>query len=549
MRPSVRRIAWRPFLGLLLATTFGTRGEAQSPGSYEDLARLFEEWRTFQTPDVTNGVPDYTPAAMTRQRQALSSLQKRLAALDTTGWSVSQKIDRELVRAEMNGLEFDHRVLRPWSRNPCFYAVIFTSQSDVPAREGPVAFGAIELWQYAYPLPPGQHADLRKRLQAIPRLLEQAKTNLVEDARDLWFLGIKVKEGESHALAALETKLRTPHPDLAPDAARAKQAVDAFRSWLEARLPQKKGPSGVGVANYDWYMRNVQLSSYTWADERAVMERELGRATAQLKLEEQRNRALPPLLGVASAEEYHRRFGEGVTEFMGFLRDREIMTIAPYMEGSLREREGGYAPPEARDFFAQVDFRDPLVMRCHGTHWFDLARMRETPHPSPIRRRPLLYNIWDARAEGLATAMEEMMMTAGLLDRRPRSRELVYILVTNRAARGLAGHFVHDGSFALDEAVRFAHEQTPFGWLKKDGATMWAEQQLYLEQPGYGSSYLIGKAQIEKLIGERARQLDERYSLKAFFDEFHASGMIPVSMIRWEMTGQDDEVRRLGITP
>jgi len=33
------------------------------------------------------------------------------------------------------------------------------------------------------------------------------------------------------------------------------------------------------------------------------------------------------------------------------------------------------------------------------------------------------------------------------------------------------------------------------------------------------------------------------------FDGFHETGMIPVSMIRWEMTGLDDEVRRLGITP
>ena len=533
----------------MLAAGLAFRSDAQSPRSYEDLTRLFEEWRAFQKPAVTNGVPDYTPAAIGRQRQALPGFQKRLAALDTTGWSIAQKVDRQLVRAEMNGLEFDHRLLRPWSRNPCFYAVIFTSQADVPAREGPVALGAIELWQYTFPLPPAQLADLRTRLRAIPPLLDQAKTNLVEDARDLWFLGIKVKARESQALAALETRLRTLHPDLAPDAARAKQAVDAFRVWLEARLPLKKAASGVGVANYDWYMRNVHLSPLTWADERAVMERELGRATAQLKLEEQRNRALRPLLGIASAEEYHRRFGEAVTEFMAFLREREIMTIAPSMDSSLREREGGYAPPEARDFFAQVDFRDPLVMRCHGTHWFDLARMRETPHASPVRRGPLLYNIWDARAEGLATAMEEMMMTAGLLDSRPRSRELVHILVANRAARGLAGHFVHDGSFALDDAVRFAHQKTPYGWLKQDGATMWAEQQLYLEQPGYGTSYLIGKAQIEKLIGDRARQLSDRFSLRSFFDEFHTSGMIPVSMIHWEMTGQDDEVRRLGIPP
>ena len=110
------------------------------------------------------------------------------------------------------------------------------------------------------------------------------------------------------------------------------------------------------------------------------------------------------------------------------------------MDPALRARGGSFAPPEARDFFDQVDHRDPLPLRCHGSHWFDHARMLREPHASPIRRARLLYNIWDGRAEGLATGMEEMMMSAGLYDAKPRSRELVYVLVANRAARGLAGH-------------------------------------------------------------------------------------------------------------
>jgi hypothetical protein len=57
-----------------------------------------------------------------------------------------------LVRAEMNGLDFDHRVLRPWASNPAFYVTVFPSQSDQPAREGHQAFGAVELWSYRYPL-------------------------------------------------------------------------------------------------------------------------------------------------------------------------------------------------------------------------------------------------------------------------------------------------------------------------------------------------------------------------------------------------------------
>jgi hypothetical protein len=44
----------------------------------------------------------------------------------------------------MNGLDFDHRVIRPWANNPAFYVTIFTSQSDQPAREGHFAAGSVE---------------------------------------------------------------------------------------------------------------------------------------------------------------------------------------------------------------------------------------------------------------------------------------------------------------------------------------------------------------------------------------------------------------------
>jgi uncharacterized protein (DUF885 family) len=67
---------------------------------------------------------------------------------------------------------------------------------------------------------------------------------------------------------------------------------------------------------------------------------------------------------------------------------------------------------------------------------------------------------------------------------------------------------------------------------------VWGEQHLYLEQPSYGTSYLVGKIQIEDLLRTRARQLGNRFSLRQFMDDFFAAGMMPVSMIAWEMTGE-----------
>jgi uncharacterized protein (DUF885 family) len=65
-----------------------------------------------------------------------------------------------------------------------------------------------------------------------------------------------------------------------------------------------------------------------------------------------------------------------------------------------------------------------------------------------------------------------------------------------------------------------------------------SEQELYLRQPGYGQSYLIGKIEIEKLLAERRAQLKDKFRMKAFMDEFNAAGLIPASLLRWELTGK-----------
>lgn len=230
-------------------------------------------------------------------------------------------------------------------------------------------------------------------------------------------------------------------------------------------------------------------------------------------------------------------------EFVEFLEGEEFFTVPDYADNALMAREGRFVASDgAREFFTEVNYRDLRVMRAHGTHWFDLARMEHEPHPSPIRRVPLLYNIWAYRAEGLATAMEEMAMRAGYLDEHPRSQELVYILLAQRAARAVAALRMHANEFTLDEAVEYASAWTPREWLAEDGNTVWTEQQLYLGQPGYGSSYIVGKVQIERLLAERARQLGEDFDLRPTMDEFHAAGMIPVSLIRWEMADAQGDV-------
>jgi len=500
-----------------------------------DLVSLFAEWREFQKPRMVNGVPDYTPAAMARQHRELRKYQARLAALDIRKWPVPQQVDFQIVRAEMNGLDFDHRVLKPWARNPDFYVTIFTDETDQPAREGPHALGGIELFRFTLP----RDADeLAQRLAHIPGLLQQARGNLTGNARDLWTYGIRVVKGQRAALADLAAKA-SGHAALTAAVQRAIEATDAFVKWLEEQAPARMAPSGIGIENYDWYLANVQLVPYRWADEVVLMQRELARARSSLFLEEEKNRSLPPQKPVASAEEHARRFDEGVTEYMNFLAQRDVLTIRKDMDPALRAHVGQYTDKRPLEFFTEVDYRDPVLMRTHGYHWFDLARMEHDPHPDPIRRGALLYNIFNTRTEGHATAMEEMMMQMGLCESRPRSRELVYVLVAQRAARALGELLMHANQASLEEAAKFASENTPRGWLRLSGQTVWFEQHLYLQQPGYGTSYLIGKIELEGIL---SRKLGSGSTLRQYMDDKDAAGLIPVSLLRWEMTGDSSRV-------
>lgn len=504
--------------------------------THGDLVALFVEWRGFQHPKLIDGVPDYSASAMAAQQRELATFQRRLAALDTTGWTIPQQVDVHVVRAEMSGLEFDHRVLRPWARNPAFYVTVFPSQSDQPAREGHQAYGSIELWSYDYPLSTTSAADLTRKFESVPKLLEQARGNLVGKARDLWTMGIRSMQEQSRDLDAFARRVGDL-PRLLGAVRRAQQATEAFATWLESELPSKTEPSGVGIENYNWHLEHVQLVPYTWEEQVLLMQRELDRSLAALALEEQRNRGLAPLEPISTGAEWQRRFQAAVTEYMAFFRDREILSIREYMEPALRDRVGQFSPGP-REFFNEVSYRDPIVMRTHDFHWIDLARMEHDPHPDPIRRGPLLYNIFITRTEGFATAMEEMMMDVGFLDNHPRGRELIYILIAQRAARALGDLMMHANRYTLDEAARFAVSHTPRNWLTEDGSTVWGEQHLYLQQPSYGTSYLIGKMQIEKLLADRRRQLGDAFTLKRFMDEFTAVGLIPMSLVRWELLGE-----------
>lgn len=543
----------RPFLAAAVTLLFAAAearpqppapsAQATSRDTYPDLVSLFAEWRAFETPPLRDGAPDYTAATWARRHAELPAFLARLDAIDVSGWPVERQVDRELVRAEMNGFDWNVRVLMPWARDPAFYATVQMEQSDTPVHEGPTHHGLAEIWTYRFPLSASAEAKLAAELRPIPSLLAQARLNLVGNARDLWITGTGTMRAQAENLAALEKQTAGSGTALAGALRDARRATEDFVAWLEAQAPSKTGPSGVGKENYTWGQRNVHLVPMNWDDEVALLKRELARAHAALRLEEERNRGLPPLQAAATPEEYEKRANAAVTRYLAFLKAKDLYPMRDSMDPALRAHLGGYVPIETRNFFAIAMHYEPLTLYTHFYHWWDLARMRDEPHPSPIRRDALLYNIWDSRSEGMATAMEEFMLHAGLYDDAPRVREIVWIMLAQRAARGLASLYAQANEFDLKQAKDFQVQWTPRGWMRPDLDLLGFEQQLYLRQPGYGTSYVTGKALLEDLIRERSKQLGGAFTMRRFFDEVNRAGMIPVSLIRRQLVGDAEPAR------
>ncbi len=509
--------------------------------TYEDLVDLFQAWRSFERPPMRDGAPDYTDATFELRQTHFEALKIKLHELDTTGWSIAEQVDWHIVWAEMNGYDFNRRVLQPWARDPAFYKSLWMARSDVPAHEGPTHHATTEIWTYQFPVQGDQRKRLLSDLAVIPALNRQAQLNLTGNAKDLWIAGIRDIATQSSNLSdLLEYEGVAQDSSLQEAIERAISSTDEFKVWLRDQARTKTGPSGIGRQNYTWYLQNVHLVPLTWADEVMILKRELARAWSSLKLEEHRNRHLPPLVDANSKEAYDQMAARGAASLLRFLDEQEIVTVKDYFKPALEAQLGQYIPRDERNFFWIATHYDPRPLYSHFYHWFELARMDLEPHQSPIRRGPLLYNIFDSRNEGVATAVEEMFMQAGLYDEDPRVREIVYIMIAQRAARGLGSLYAHSNEMTMEDAGGIHSEYTPRGWMKTEKELLLFEQHLYLRQPGYGTSYITGKHLVENTMAESARQNEltgTEFSVRTFFDQLNQMGNIPISLGHWEMTG------------
>ena len=325
-------LAWMSGSGLISAFPNSATGQEQQ-ATHDNLIALFRDWRSFERPPFLDGAPDYTAETFERRMPKFRQLQARLAAMDISTWTVSEQVDWHLVRAEMNGFDFNYRVLKPWVRDPAFYQSIWLARSDVPAHEGPTHHAVTELWTYRFPLSEKEQQRLLKDLSVIPPLMKQARINLTGNAKELWIAGIRNIRSQRANLEIIQQRLGDDsNRQLVEIIEASKRATEELSDWLTAEAENKSGPSGIGKDNYTWYQQNVHLVPLTWEDEVRLLKRELDRAWSSLKLEEHRNRHLPQQVAASTPAEYDELADKAASRLMKFLKEQEILTVTNYLE-------------------------------------------------------------------------------------------------------------------------------------------------------------------------------------------------------------------------
>lgn len=562
MNPALSTGIYRPVCAILLmvallanlrplAADVTPDNHPSDRGDYRQLVELLDEFLAFRDPqgqqprqiirDVAgqaiDPVADYSQQNIAWQSEQMRQFQARMDRLDVASWTQAQQVDYLAVRSRLDQYQFILQRTRPWARDPGFYVdrMLRVTFTDLPLE--------------------GEALDtFLQQIRAIPVLVAEARKHLDDvaaDYADLAIHNLGTSDGVGHGYPYraqppagvlgwyddLVGRAASQQPGLLDDIRAARASVQQFDAWLKQQRPGWTAVAGVGEAAFDWYLKHVKLMPWTSAEIVLLGQRELDRLWADYALERHRNRALPELEPAASAEEYQQRIEATDKRIREFLEQQSIITV-PDDIGELDTNAPWIVRPSGRNFWEEIQYRDPSPDHLHAVipgHRFDGLLADRIDHPV----RGKIYSA--ARVEGWATYLEEAMMQAGLFDELPRVRELIQIFGIFRAARVPADVWLQTRQMDVEQVIAYWLPRVPF----LDANVARVDAEIYLRRPpGYGIGYTIGSLQMQRLLADCKRLQGDDFDLKAFHDTLMASGRLPLSLLRWEMTGLDDEVRQ-----
>lgn len=508
---------------------------------------------------------DYSPARQAAEMAQLRTYRNELAALQPpSGTSPHARVDYLLVRSNLEGDWWSRTVLRGLQRNPSIY-------------EGECSNGIFSLVKREYASDEVRIHAAIARLRACPRVLEQGRANLTQTVREFAQIASEdIRDGDSLYTTTLDEIARDTSPETKRNLAAAQsvalKALHGYRSWLDAHMSSfRAGGFAVGRKQYDWYLRRVLMLPYDSVQVAHVGQIELARDRALEMWEAARDAQLPspsPAPTFATTTAFLSYYEQSLAKLIAFIDSHQILTIPSYIgpfhivevpKALAATYPGGFmnAPPmfssdsqgfyfvpdfspSNQSFFVQQARQSVLPLLGHEGIPGHFLQFSTAYHNPDFIRHVQSDGVF---AEGWAFYGEEMLMREGLYADDPGARRQVIHLMRHRATRIGVDVGLATGTMTLPQAIAYFQKNANI-----DYDTARGEATRFAMGPGQAIDYLIGKTQIETMIGLVQDREGTSFAQRAFHDQLLSYGTVPYSTVRYEWLG-DSSWLRASLTP
>jgi hypothetical protein len=348
-------------LGVLaLLATSPTQQVSGAPAadSLEKLSAVFWNWRAHYAPfsgdDVNRierpgGTRDWSAAAVEKRRLDLQQFESDWQAMNPVDWPIPQQVDYRLIGSALARVHWELEVNPRWKRDPTFYI----EQTLTPVAEALTA---------PAPYDEARSREILIRIENIPALLEQARENLAQPPAPFANAAVhgleNIQERLLRMAAALLPATTLREQELKPAADRAGKALDAYRRWLQERLPSLPRDSAIGRDAYVFFLKNIALYPYSPEQIMAMGQQEWERAVSFETYEAQRNKKAPPLVLAKDIPSWIEETATKELAIRGFLEKHEILTVPDWIQHYTLQAMPEYLRA-LEDFAEMDDFTSP----------------------------------------------------------------------------------------------------------------------------------------------------------------------------------------------
>ena len=568
-----------PGVALLLSLTIADAPADPQDDAFQKLARDYIEQELQANPEEATELgdhrfdgrlTDYSPEARAKELARQKEFRDKLNAIDGSQLTGANNVDFRILKENIDYQIFQAEELKEPEWNPLVYMQsLANSLYLLVARD--------------FARPEKRVPNLRQRMEAIPRVIEQAKANLRNPPRVHTETAIEQTQGAiglvREGLAPLLDQAPQMKKELAPLQEKTAAALENYKKWLETDLlPRSDGNFRLGAEKFRKKLRFALASDLS-------MEEIMKRAQADLQQTQTAiyETALPlykryfpkPDPAAAGLADKHKvtaavldKLAEQhpddatvvgyakkiVSEATDFVKKHNLVTVpdVPLDVIAMPEFKRGVAiaycdspgplektgktfyavAPTPKDwskerresFFREYNnymIRDLTVHEAMPGHYLQLAHSNQFHAPTLVRA------IFQSGpfVEGWAVYTEQMMAEQGYGGPEVKMQQLKMRL--RAICNAILDQSIHAGDMSEQEAMDLMMKE---GYQQEgEAAGKWKRARLTAAQL---STYFVGATEHLDLRAAAEKKLGLDFDLKKYNDEVISYGSPPVKYVR-----------------